>query len=194
MNLDLDPAQRDLVTALRESPGGRPASETVEAAGARPAGAFEWCLAFEELGALVAGFDLPREDLLRGAAYAVGVGRKCLELAQRRAGDRTVAGRPLIEHQGVAHRLANAAVELACARVGLWRTAWSRDRGKPPADRVYVATAVCVTAAVGCAHELVQIFGAAGTSEPVVTRLYRAAYGLPDVCGSPGELWRRVGR
>ncbi|HEX3786509.1 MAG TPA: acyl-CoA dehydrogenase family protein [Pseudonocardiaceae bacterium] len=194
MNLDLDPAQRELVETLRKTASTGSASEALDAAGVLPPGAFEWCLVFEELGTRVARLDLPQIDLLSRAGYAVGVGRGCLELAQERAGDRVIAGRPLIEFQGPAHRLANVAVDLAAARVGLWRTAWWCDQGKVVAEQAAAAAAACVTAAVGCAHELVQIFGAAGTSEPDVVRRYQAAYELPALCGSPGELWRAAAR
>lgn len=181
MNLDLSPAQRELVETVQK---------TASLASVSPRGTFEWCLAYEELGRhlILPG---PGQSLLVRGAYAAGIGRECLGRAQERAGDRIIAGRPLIEFQGPAHRLANAAFDLTCARVGLWRTAWEHDQGREP--NVFAATAACVSAAVTCAHELVQVFGAAGTSRPDVVRLYRAAYALPELCGSPGELWRRAG-
>jgi hypothetical protein len=132
-------------------------------------------------------------DLLMCASYAVGVGRRCLELAQERAGERVVAGRRLIEHQGVAHRLARSAFDLANARVGLWRVAWHEDRGSRAGHGAPAVTAGCVSVALDCAHEVVQMFGAAGTSDQQVVRLYRTAYGLPRLCGTPRELWRSAG-
>lgn len=132
-------------------------------------------------------------DLLVSAAYAVGIGRRCLELAQERASERVISGRRLIEHQGVAHRLARSAFDLADARVGLWRVAWHEDRGRRAGHRAPAVTAACVSVALDCAHEVVQTFGAAGTSDPLVVRLYRAAYSLPGLCGTPHELWRSAG-
>lgn len=181
MNLDLDPAQRALTETVQR---------TASLTDVSPRDTFEWCLAHEELGTHLIAPDTSQDLLLR-TAYAVGVGRRCVETAQRRAGDRVIAGRPLIEFQGPAHRLANAAFELACARVGLWRTAWEVDQHRR--SNVHAAAAAAVTAAVTCAHELVQTHGAAGTSDPSVVRLYEAAYALPALCGSPGELWRRAG-
>jgi hypothetical protein len=136
---------------------------------------------------------LADRDLLMCASYAVGVGRRCLELAQERADERVVAGRRLIEHQGVAHRLARSAFDLADARVGLWRVVWHEDQGSRAGHRAPAVTAGCVSVALDCAHEVVQMFGAAGTSDRRVVRLYRTAYGLPRLCGTPRELWRSAG-
>uniref|UniRef100_UPI00211D36DC acyl-CoA dehydrogenase family protein n=1 Tax=Streptomyces sp. rh34 TaxID=2034272 RepID=UPI00211D36DC len=95
-------------------------------------------------------------DLLARAAGALGVARSCLESAQERATGRTVAGRQLIEFQGTAHRLAEASLELALARVGLWRAAWREDRGTPAGYLARAAAAAAVTAALNSAHAAVQ--------------------------------------
>jgi len=138
--------------------------------------------------------DTSDRDLLVGAAYAVGLGRACLETSQHRAGERTVGGRKLIEHQGPAHRLATAALGLADARVGLWRAAAGEDNGVRSGYRAPAAAAAAIEAAVDCAQELVQVFGAAGTHDRDVTGLYRAAYGLTALIGPPATLWDIAGR
>ncbi|MFJ5680714.1 acyl-CoA dehydrogenase family protein [Streptomyces sp. NPDC093097] len=132
-------------------------------------------------------------ELLLIAAYACGVARRCLEVAQERAGQRVVAGRRLLEHQGTGHRIARCAVDLTIARVGLWRAAHGEDEGERAGHRAEAAAAACVSAALDCAHTVVQVFGAAGTSDPVVVRLFRMAYSLPAVSGSPRALWQSVG-
>lgn len=132
-------------------------------------------------------------QLLAVAAYALGIARRCLRAAQERADGRTIAGRRLLEYQGTSHRLAQCAVDLAVARAGLRRTATGEDDGKPAAHRAPAAAAASVTAALDCAHTAVQIFGAAGTSNPEIIRLFRAAYALPALTGAPAELWRSAG-
>ena len=136
--------------------------------------------------------------LIPRAAYAIGVGRACLELAQTRAADRTISGRRLIELQGPAHRLAHAAVLLTDARIGVWRAATEADTEEDTATPVGSWAAACaasrVEAAVTAAHELVQVHGAAGTGDRRVVALYRAAYALPHTCGSPRLMWQRAGR
>lgn len=133
-------------------------------------------------------------DLIACAAYAVGVGRQCLEAAQERAVDRMIAGRPLLQHQGTAHRLAESALDLSLARVGLWLAAGGADEHEPLGPGAPAAVAACVSASLACAHTMVQIFGAAGTSSPEITRLYRRSYEMADLCGSPHSLWRLAGR
>ncbi|MFE9429216.1 acyl-CoA dehydrogenase family protein [Kitasatospora sp. NPDC006697] len=132
-------------------------------------------------------------ELLVLAAYACGVARQCLESAQQRAGRRVVAGRRLLEHQGTGHRIARCAVDLTLARVGLWRAALGEDTGERAGHRAPAAAAACLSAALDCADAVVQVFGAAGTSDPHVVRLFRAAGALPGELGSPRRLWHEAG-
>ncbi|GGO99407.1 acyl-CoA dehydrogenase family protein [Wenjunlia tyrosinilytica] len=185
-------------------------------------GLVEWCLALEELGASChdittvraafafldahPGEKLPDvvpsaqpatpttdRDLLLCAAYGVGLGRECLEVAQDRAADRVITGRRQIEYQGTSHRLAESALDLALARIAVWHAAWYEDRGRPAGHAAPAAAAASVAAALTCAHTLVQAFGAAGTSDPDVVRRYRGAYALTELCGSPRSLWQAAG-
>lgn len=128
-------------------------------------------------------------DLLTCAAYAVGVARRSLEVAHDRASERVLGGRPLLEHQGTAHRLADAAVGLALARVGVWRSAGGRNEPQLGDHQLTAAVADAVTAGIACSRTAVQVFGAAGTSDPVITWLYCTAYGMTAVCGSARSLW-----
>ncbi|MFE4612667.1 acyl-CoA dehydrogenase family protein [Streptomyces niveus] len=132
-------------------------------------------------------------ELLAVAAYAVGVGRRCLEAAQQRADARVIAGRRLLEYQGTSHRLARCAVDLSIARAGLWRAALAEDEGERAGHRAPACAAACLSTALDCAHNVVQVFGAAGTSDPAMVRLFRTAYSLPAVTGSVSALWRSAG-
>jgi hypothetical protein len=216
VNLEPTANQQLLVASLRRAtaaaPEGATASEVLDAAGFTTPrwGLLDWCLALEELGA--AGHDVALLEpvacsttdthtdthtdraLIARAAHAVGVGRACLDLAQARAADRAISGRRLLELQGPAHRLANAAVLVSDARIGVWRAATGEDAGTPAGSWAAACAAASVHAAVTAAHELVQIHGAAGTGDRRVVALYRAAYALPLACGSPRLLWERAGR
>jgi hypothetical protein len=138
----------------------------------------------------------PREadrELLSHAAYAVGVGRRCLEVAQERAADRVIGGRRLIEYQGTSHRLANSALALLLARIGLWRAAKGEDQGQAADYRAPAVAAACVSAVLDCAHDAVQVFGAAGTSDEAIVQLYKTAYFTACLCGSPRVLGQSAG-
>jgi alkylation response protein AidB-like acyl-CoA dehydrogenase len=74
---------------------------------------------------------------------------------------------------------------LVLARIAVWHAAWYEDRGCPAGHAAPAAAGASVAAALTCAHTLVQALGAAGTSDPAVVRLYRGAYVLTELCGSP---------
>jgi hypothetical protein len=149
------------------------------------------------LSATVAGADdneaYADRDMLACAAYAVGIGRRSLEIAQERASGRVITGRRLLEYQGPSHRLAQSSVDLVLARVSLWRSTRAADERRAMVYSAPAAVAACVSAALSCVHATVQIFGAAGTSDPEVTQLYCAAYDMAGICGSPAELWKSAG-
>ena len=128
-------------------------------------------------------------ELLVRAAYAIGIARRSLEIGHQRAVEREVGGRRLLEQQSTAHRLARGAVTTAAARLEVWEAAWWEDTRGPAGYRTSSAAAAAVSAAVACTHESVQIFGAAGTSDGEVVRLYRAAYDVTERCGPPSLLW-----
>jgi Acyl-CoA dehydrogenase, C-terminal domain len=132
-------------------------------------------------------------ELLAAAAYAVGVARRCLQAAQERATERVIANRRLLEYQGTSHRLAQCAIDVAVARAGLWRSASGEDEGAPAGYRAPATAAACVSAALDCAHMVVQVFGAAGTSRPEIVRLFRTAYALAALTSAPAQLWHSAG-
>ncbi len=71
-------------------------------------------------------FEMTRPSV---AAQAVGIARAALEFAVDYAKDRTTFGRPIVEHQGVAFRLADMAMEVDAARLLTWRAAWMARNG-----------------------------------------------------------------
>lgn len=143
-------------------------------------------------GAVPAQFAQQAEDLeqVRHAAYTVGVGRRALELARERAARRVVGGTALIERQAVAHRVARAAFALQSARFEVYQAAWALEHTEAGSHLALTALAAAGRAAVGAAHDAVQIFGAAGTSRADVVAVYRAAYRAATAYGSPDRLWR----
>jgi acyl-CoA dehydrogenase len=66
-------------------------------------------------------FEMTRPSV---AAQAVGIARAAYEFALDYAKDRETFGRPIIEHEGVAFKLADMAMEIDAARLLTWRAAW----------------------------------------------------------------------
>ncbi len=132
------------------------------------------------LGAEGEGFKVALSTLdhsrLGIAAQAVGIARAALEESLRYARDRQQFGRPILEHQAIAFRLAEMDTEIAAARALLWHAAWSAGQpgrhSRESARAKLYASEMC-NRVVGWA---VQIHGGYGYSrEYTVERLYRDA-------------------
>lgn len=95
-------------------------------------------------------------------AMYLGVMRRQLHQACRRAETRVQFQQPLIEHQAIAHRLADMKLRLESARLATARSAWSLDH--PPGDPS--ASAICkLLVSEACVRnglDAVHIHGAAG--------------------------------
>ncbi len=63
------------------------------------------------------------------AAQALGIARAALEYATDYAKQRNTFGRPIIEHQGIAFKLADMAMEVDAARLLTWRASWMGRNG-----------------------------------------------------------------
>lgn len=110
------------------------------------------------------------------AASYVGLARAALELADGYARERVSWGVPIVQHQAVALKLAESAVDVQAARLMVWDAARAADVdpwagvAKAPAAKVFA-----VDAAIRCAQRAVEVLGGYG-----VTEEYRAARYLND--------------
>jgi acyl-CoA dehydrogenase len=71
-------------------------------------------------------FEMTRPSV---AAQALGIGQAALDFATQYARERQTFGRPIIEHQGIAFKLADMATEMDAARLLTWRAAWMGRNG-----------------------------------------------------------------
>jgi acyl-CoA dehydrogenase len=71
-------------------------------------------------------FEMTRPSV---AAQALGIARASLEYAVDYAKDRSTFGHPIIQHQGIAFKLADMALEVDAARLLTWRAAWMARNG-----------------------------------------------------------------
>lgn len=118
------------------------------------------------LGEEGSGFALAMATLDRTratvAAAAVGLGRAALELATGHARSRVQFGRPLIQHEALAFKLADLATRLEAARLLVWQAAWRVDQGLPNGPQSAMAKAFATDAAMELAAEAVQVMGGKG--------------------------------
>jgi alkylation response protein AidB-like acyl-CoA dehydrogenase len=71
-------------------------------------------------------------ERIMSASICTGIGRYGLERAARYACDREVWGTPIGRHQGIAHPLATAKIEVELARLMTTKAAWMHDRSTAP--------------------------------------------------------------
>jgi alkylation response protein AidB-like acyl-CoA dehydrogenase len=110
------------------------------------------------------------------AARAVGVARAALEDSLAYAKERHTFGKPIIEHQAVAHKLADMATDVEAARWLYVAAAAKKDRGERCDLESSMAKLFASTMCARATLEGIQIHGGYGyTDEYDVERYYRDA-------------------
>jgi alkylation response protein AidB-like acyl-CoA dehydrogenase len=116
-------------------------------------------------------------ERITSAALSTGIGRYALERASEYARAREVWGVPIGSHQGIAHPLAAAKVDLELARLMNEKAAWMQDHGADPratGEAANMAKYAAAEASLTCLDQAIQTHGGNGmTSE----------YGLADLWG-----------
>lgn len=126
------------------------------------------------------------------AAFGVGLIQRCVDESLAYARARISMGKPLIEHQAIAHRLAEMQIRLEAARLLTWQAAWLTDRGQRATLQASIAKTFAADAAMWAATEAVQIFGGMGYStEYPVEKLFRDAKVLQIYEGT-SEIQRNI--
>ena len=107
-------------------------------------------------------------------SQAVGMARSAYEAALVYAREREAFGRPIIEHQAVAFRLADMATQIDAARLLVLRAAQLRDAGEPCLKEASMAKLFASEMAERVCSDAVQIHGGYGyVSDFPVERIYR---------------------
>ena len=96
------------------------------------------------------------------AAIENGIGRYALEKAVRYATERKVWDVPIGAHQGLAHPLAKAKIELELARVITSKAAWLHDNGLDAAEASNMAKYAAAEAAIAALDQAIQVHGGNG--------------------------------
>jgi len=118
-------------------------------------------------------FDFTRPGV---AAGAVGLARRALDEATKYALERKTFGTQIINHQAVAHLLADACVGVEASRLLTYRSAWELDNGRRNTYFASIAKAIAGDSANKIATDAVQIFGGNGfNTEYPVEKLMRDA-------------------
>ncbi len=114
-------------------------------------------------------------ERITGAAMACGIGRYALDKASAYARERRVWDVPIGAHQGLAHPLAKAKIDLELARLMTQRGAWAHDCGDAmAAESANMAKYAAAEAALACLDQAIQTHGGNGLA---------TEYGLADMWG-----------
>ncbi|MFQ5894622.1 MAG: acyl-CoA dehydrogenase family protein [Nitrospinota bacterium] len=96
-------------------------------------------------------------------AHAVGCARGAYEHALEHARNRVQGLRPITEHQAIAMKLSEMAMEVEAGRTLLWRAAWSADHLRPPDRKLTILAKVFATEmAVRVARMACEVWGGMG--------------------------------
>jgi alkylation response protein AidB-like acyl-CoA dehydrogenase len=108
------------------------------------------------------------------AAQSVGMARAAYEAAVTYAKERVSFGKPIIEHQAVAFRLADMATQIEAARLLVLNAATLRDEGKPCLTEAAMAKLFASEMAERVCSDAIQIHGGYGyLNDFPVERIYR---------------------
>ena len=113
-------------------------------------------------------------ERIMGAAMALGTGRYALDKARAYANARKVWGVPIGAHQGLAHPLAEAKIELELARLMTEKACWLYDQGQDAGEAANMAKYAAAEAALHCLDQAIQVHGGNG---------FATEYGLLDLWG-----------
>jgi alkylation response protein AidB-like acyl-CoA dehydrogenase len=125
-----------------------------------------WVPDAQRIGEVGEGFHQAMKVLEGGrisiGALALGIARAAYEAALSYAQQRTQFGKPLIEHQAIAFKLADMAMELAAAEMLVFQAAYKKNIGEPV--NLYSSMAKYYASEIGVkiCNDAVQIFGGYG--------------------------------
>jgi butyryl-CoA dehydrogenase len=130
------------------------------------------------LGAEGEGYRIALSNLEGGrigiAAQSVGMARAAYDAALAYAREREAFGKPIIEHQAVAFRLADMATQISAAHGLVLDAAARRDAGEPCIKEAAMAKLFASEMAERVASEAIQIHGGYGyLADFPVERIYR---------------------
>jgi len=114
-------------------------------------------------------------ERLMSAALANGIGRYALGLAAAYARERRVWDVPIGSHQGIAHPLAKAKIDLELARLMAEKAAWCFDNGIDAAEAANMAKLAAADAALAALDQAMQTHGGNGLASEI---------GLADLWGT----------
>ncbi|MXV60572.1 acyl-CoA dehydrogenase [Natronorubrum sp. JWXQ-INN-674] len=140
---------------------------------------------------LQAAFSILTGGRVAIASQAVGVAQAALDDSITYANDREQFGKPIVEHQAIAHKLADMQTDVQAARLLTRDAARKNDDGVDPMSAA-MAKYFASEAAVDVANEAVQVHGGYGyTKDFDVERYYRDAK-ITTIYEGTSEIQKKI--
>jgi alkylation response protein AidB-like acyl-CoA dehydrogenase len=151
----------------------------------------------DRLGSEGRGLDVALGTLDAGrigiAAQALGIAEAAFRCAAEYAAQRETFGRPIVEHQAIAFKLADMQTKIRAARLLTYEAAWMKDRGVRVTEAGARAKLYASQVANQVTYDAVQTLGGYGymKDESPVERLYRDAR-VTEIYEGTSEIQRLV--
>jgi alkylation response protein AidB-like acyl-CoA dehydrogenase len=125
-------------------------------------------------------------------AIATGIARGAFEIALKYAKERTVAGKPAIEHEIISAMFADMATEIDAARLLYLRAAWFNAQRLLNMAWSTMAKVYCSDVAMRVTTNAVQVMGSYGYSREVGVEKYMRDAKIMQIYIGANELTRQV--
>ena len=132
-----------------------------------------------------------RSRIVLGAA-ATGLARAALEYAAEYAGSREQFGKPILEHQAVAFRLADMATRVDASRLLVWRAARAIDAGRRVTREAAMAKLYASETAMWCTWAAVQTLGGWGYSREYPVEKWMRDAKLEEIEEGTSDIQRLI--
>lgn len=126
------------------------------------------------------------------AAMGLGGAQGAYEAALQYASERQTFGKTLNQHQAIAFKLADCAVEIEAARNLLYKACWLRDQGRPFAKEAAMAKLYASEVMGRVANHAVQIHGGYGLMEEYPVAKFYRDHKLLEIGEGSSEVQRIV--
>ncbi|ALM27576.1 acyl-CoA dehydrogenase [Bacillus altitudinis] len=126
------------------------------------------------------------------AAQAVGIAQGALDAAVNYAKERKQFGKPIIQQQGIAFKLADMATAIEASRLLTYQAAWLETKGLPYGKESAMSKLFAGDTAMKVTTEAVQIFGGYGYTKDYPVERYMRDAKITQIYEGTQEIQRLV--
>jgi alkylation response protein AidB-like acyl-CoA dehydrogenase len=137
-------------------------------------------------------FSLMDAERIYVGAEGTGLGQGALDMALKYARERVQFGKPIIEHQAVAHMLADMAIDVEASRLITWSAAWKLEQGLDCSMEASMAKVFGSEAGTRCAARGMQILGGYSYMVEYGMERYWRETKLYEIAGGTNQIMRNI--